>query len=200
MEIRGATTSLKPNSLDVRSALRQWRFRAEFRIAAPRWPEELLVVLERLERALAVAQPATPVATPLPPGRGRSDDATVLADIGVGLWRLKRRILQPWTDRPLEEEKRRAYRHLESVWDTLELAGVEIVDHTDQPFDAGMSLKVIAFEPMPGLEREQVIETIKPTVYIGDQLVQTGEVVVGTPEESHEPGMAGQRRSEQGEV
>jgi hypothetical protein len=165
---------------DVRSALRQWSFPAEFRIAAPRWPEELLTALERVQRALGEAPPG--------PG-GSSDDPAVLAHIGVGLWRLKRRIVQPWTDRPLEDEKRRASRLLESVWYTLEEAGVEIVDHTGQIFVAGMSLKVIAFQPTPGLEREMVIETIKPTIYIHDQLVQTGEVIVGTPDSDEHEGV-----------
>lgn len=165
---------------DLRSALRQRSFPAEFRIAVPRWPEELLTALERVRRSLA---------EPRPPSGRSPDDPALLAHIGVGLWRLRRRIVRPWTDRPPEDEKRRASRLLESVWDTLEGAGVEIVDHTDQAFNAGMSLKVIAFQPTPGLEREMVIETIKPTVYIHDQLVQTGEVVVGTPDSDMHEGV-----------
>jgi len=45
-----------------------------------------------------------------------------------------------------------------------------------------MSLKVISFQPTPGLGRERVIETIKPTIYFKGKAIQMGEVIVGRPE------------------
>jgi hypothetical protein len=89
-------------------------------------------------------------------------------------------MLQPGTDRP-REEMRRVFRHVESGWDVLAQAGVEILDHTDAPFSPGQSLKVIEYQPTPGLGREKVLETIKPTVYLKKHMVQMGEVIVGTP-------------------
>src|SRR5205823_4748853 len=103
------------------------------------------------------------------------------ADVGTGLWRLRQKMVQPGTDRPLDE-MRRAYRHLESIWDALVQAGVEILDHTGALFDSGMSLRVIAFQPTPGLGHEKVIETIKPTIYYAGQPIQVGEVIVETPD------------------
>ena len=47
-----------------------------------------------------------------------------------------------------------------------------------------MSLKVLAFQPTPGLTRERIVETIKPTIYFADQTLQMGEVIVATPEDS----------------
>jgi len=111
----------------------------------------------------------------------------LLADVGTGLWRLKQKMIRPGTDQPLDE-MRRAYRHLESVWDALSQAGTEIQDHTESPFDPGMAIKVIAYQPTPGLNREKVIETIKPTIYHKGKAIQMGEVIVGRPEtEPHTP-------------
>ena len=158
--------------------LRQWMYPAEFRIAPCAWPPELLAAVQQLAEALAAK--ATQ-------GTSQADGATekkqmrFLADIGTGLWRLRQKMLQPGTERPLEE-MRRAYRHLESVWDVLAEAGVEIQDHTDALFDPGMSLRVIAFQPTAGIERERVLETIKPTIYFHKQRIQMGEVIVATPE------------------
>jgi hypothetical protein len=84
---------------------------------------------------------------------------------------------------------RRAYRHLESTWDALAQAGVQIRDHTGEPVPEGgiYALKTIAFQPTPGLSRETAIETIKPTIYYKDQMIQMGEVIIGTPEQPGNP-------------
>jgi hypothetical protein len=44
-----------------------------------------------------------------------------------------------------------------------------------------MALKVISFEQTPGLSREEIKETIKPSIIWQGRLLQTGEVIVGTP-------------------
>jgi hypothetical protein len=44
-----------------------------------------------------------------------------------------------------------------------------------------LPLKVVTSQPAPGIARETVIETIKPTIYWQQQIIQTGEVVIATP-------------------
>ena len=109
-----------------------------------------------------------------------------MADIGTGLWRMRLKMVQPGTEQPLDEY-RRTFRHLQSVWDVLQEAGYTIQDHTDQPFDIGMDLKVITYEQKQGLQREVVSETIKPSIYYQREgktwLLQMGEVIVATPED-----------------
>lgn len=151
---------------------------AEFRIAPCAWPPEILAAIQQLKQVLAAkATDGTPHAD----SAAEKKQMRFLADVGTGLWRLRQKMLQPGTERPLEE-MRRAYRHLESVWDVLAEAGVEIQDHTDTLFDPGMSLRVIAFQPTAGIERERVLETIKPTIYFQKRSIQMGEVIVATPE------------------
>jgi hypothetical protein len=156
------------------SAIRQFRFPREFRIMTAPWPanlDQLLVGLMRSAEVAGEPQVAAPA----------EHDVRLLADIGTGLWRLRQKLVKPGTTQPLDE-MRRPYRHLESVWDALAQAGEEIQDHTDKPFDSGMSLKVLSYQPTPGLGRERVIETIKPTIYFKGKLIQMGEVIVGIPE------------------
>jgi hypothetical protein len=105
----------------------------------------------------------------------------LLPKIGTDLWRMKQKMVQPGTDEP-QEEMRRAYRHLQSIWDVMKDAGIEIQDHTNTPFNSGLSLNVISFQPMTGINSEIVIETIKPTIYYQKQRIQMGEVIVGIPE------------------
>ncbi len=169
------STKSRNSTRSVWGGLRQWLYPVEFRIAPPAWSSELLDALERLSQA------PPPAAVPAYDPAAEKNRMRFLAEVGTGLWRLRQKMLQPGTDRPLEE-MRRAYRHLESVWDVVAEAGIEIQDHTDSPFDAGMSLKVIAYQPTSGIERERVIETIKPTIYFKNRPIQMGEVIVGTPE------------------
>jgi hypothetical protein len=164
--------------MNTSGRLRQMMFPREFRIPATPWDADAVAQLER------VAQLITDQARESAQCResdSAADRKAFLAEIGTGLWRLRQKMTQPGTNKPLDE-MRRAYRHFESVWDTLEKDGIKIYDHTGENFDAGRSIKVLAYQPTPGLRRERVTETIKPTIYAKDDLVQMGEVIVGTPE------------------
>lgn len=105
-----------------------------------------------------------------------------MIDMATSLWRLKQKMLRPGSVEPLDEMKR-AYRHFESAWDALTSVGVEVFDHTNIAYDAGLSLKVVAFQPVVGLKRETILETIKPTVRFRGKQIQMGAVVVGKPSE-----------------
>jgi hypothetical protein len=151
---------------------RQRLFPREFRIAPLPPAKEIEDFIEALREASRSAPS---------PEKGDPGQLKLLADIGTGLWRLKQKMVRPGTDHPLDEMKR-AYRHLESVWDAMAQAGTEIQDHTDRPFDPGQAIKVIAYQPTPGLSREKVIETVKPTIYHKGRIIQMGEVIVGQPQ------------------
>lgn len=103
-----------------------------------------------------------------------------LAELCTELWRLRRKMLE--ADRPQPRtEMADAYRHVEAAWDLLADAGLTIDDPTGRPFDSGMPLKALAFQPTAGLTRETVVETIRPTIFLRDARLQMGEVIVGTP-------------------
>ncbi|MBI5576678.1 MAG: hypothetical protein HY896_10005 [Deltaproteobacteria bacterium] len=164
--------------------LRQLYHPKEFQIPTVEWPADLIGAMERLSRGMLDSQ-----SKGIQGVENHSDDAArrdeyrLFAEIGTGLWRLKRRMVHPQTGRP-QEEMKRAFRHLESVWDTLVQAGFEIRDHTGDTMPEGgiYGLKVIAFQPAAGISRDVVIETVKPSVFRMNKMIQMGEVIVGTPE------------------
>jgi hypothetical protein len=159
------------------AGVRQYFYPPEFRIGPPAWPDELAALLERLVEGERVGLSTDSSSAGVEAER---QHVRLLVDVGTGLWRLRQRMVDPETGRPLEE-MRRVFRHLESVWDALAGVGVEIQDHTGAPYRPGLSLRVIAFQPTEGFHAEKVIETIKPSIYYKGQSVQTGEVIVGTP-------------------
>ena len=56
-----------------------------------------------------------------------------------------------------------------------------IKDHTGEIFDYGLPLNVVTTQPSPGITKERVLETLKPTIYWQEQMIQMGEVVIATP-------------------
>ncbi|XVQ09339.1 hypothetical protein ACQP1W_43530 [Spirillospora sp. CA-255316] len=134
-----------------------------------------------------------PVPGPGPGGTAAEDDDTgpdgltgrSLADVATSLWRLRARV-----DR-MDDAPRAVVRHLETAWDALTDAGVEIKNHAGEPFDVGLAMSVVAYQPTPGLHREQIIETVRPGVYLGDRSIQMAEVIVGTPDPPPEAPAAG---------
>lgn len=161
--------------MKLAATVRQWAYPAAFRIAPPIWSEDLLQAFEQLSRSLAT--PPRPSGD-APTRAGFSEQ--FLADLSTGVWRLQQKMRPAGSDE-LPNNMRRATRHLDAVCDVLNQAGVEITDHAHTPYVPGMSLKVIAFQPTAGIRREQVLETIKPTIYFQGQSIQIGEVIVATP-------------------
>jgi len=155
------------------TSLRQLLYPKEFRIAAPKWAalsEALVDMINLLKSAPSEIETG--------PGQ-EGGLLNLVADIGTVIWRLQRRLP---AGGEMPEEMRRISRDLESTWDALRQGGVEIKDHTGERYDGGMALRVIAFQPTLGLLEEQVIETIRPTIYHKDKIVQMGQVIVGVPE------------------
>ena len=109
-----------------------------------------------------------------------------IANVMTALWRARQKMITP-EGQPLEEMKR-PYRDIQSAWDLLIEMGIEVYDPINNPFDSGQEIIVKAFQPVPGLTKETVIETIKPAIYFKTTPIQLAEVYVGTPETSNKDG------------
>ena len=171
-------------------AVRQWRQPREFRIHPVVWREEVLTAFRELAASPGAIQvvESDPGTSPGPPGLpGLPGDS--VADVATNIWRLRDRMSA------LPDGMRSTTRHCEMAWDALAEAGVEIRDHLNDPYDSGLSLTVVAFQPTRGLERERVIETIRPSIYLRDQTIQTAEVIVGTPDPPADMSASGTKES-----
>ncbi|GAA4861306.1 hypothetical protein [Saccharopolyspora cebuensis] len=143
---------------------RQRRFPPEFRIHPPQ------------------EQPTAAVGEP-EPAPADLDDRTV-AEVATRMWR----VLKRFSGDEESRAQRMAVRDLTAISDRLGEAGVHVQGHDGISWDPGMSLKALAYEPRPHLERETVVETERPTIYRGERCIQFGHVIIGVPEEGQGDG------------
>lgn len=161
--------------------LRQRGQHAAFRIAAPDWDDEHLRHLQRaLDELTAATRPADP------PPAGAADqappepalDEAALAEAATYLWRARHK-LALLGDTP--KQARQANRFLGTTQDALAGAGLVIQDHDGAAYHPGQSLEVIVMVHDPEVSGETVVETLRPSIYLGDHRIQMGQVVVGCP-------------------
>lgn len=162
------------------TTVRQWWLPPEFRIPRPGWPKDALGLLAEAARTPDPAPTGVPEAAP---GGPPAVDGSTVADVATSLWRLRNRMAADGED---GARSRSLSRQVDAAWDALTEAGVEVCDHLNDPFDPGLAITVVAYEPRPGLRRMQVVRALRPTVFLHDRPVQKAEVIVGTPEDDTE--------------
>ena len=112
-------------------------------------------------------------------------DESFFTDMGFATWKLHQRLFEADTGEA-KEEFRQLARHVETIRDRLSDLGLQIQDHTGNPYDSGHSLEVLAFQPTDGIGSEVVIETVRPSLYLREQRILKGQVIVGTPKGDQE--------------
>ena len=150
----------------------------EFDIPSPAWPEKEKVmdsVMTQFKSLLATNAAGSENRQAIP-----SVVVKGVADIATNAWKAQTKMLDSVSGE-VRDEMKRVYRHIESILKALNDMGVEVQGHTGDAFDYGMSLNVVTTQPTPGIGRESVTETIKPTIRWHKQTIQMGEVVIATP-------------------
>ena len=103
-----------------------------------------------------------------------------LVEMATNAWRLQARMVDRDSGEP-KAETRKLYRFVEGLFRALDEAGIQVIDKTGKPYDNGMSEKVISFEQTPGLLKEHIIETVRPSIRWKEQPLYHGEIIVGIP-------------------
>ncbi len=103
-----------------------------------------------------------------------------LLAIATSAWRAKTKIVDPTTGEP-HEGMTRVHKDIERIYRHLEEIGFKIKDHTRDAYDDGQPMKVITCQPRPGSTRKYVLETLLPTIYYNDQIIQHGEIEIAVP-------------------
>lgn len=155
----------------LKTKLKQLWFPEAFRLPEPEFTKDQLDLLEEL---IQLIQPT------LSRQEQASEDerlnmARFLIDLGTGIWRIRRKI--EGLSRMPKEIKDALYS-LESTWASMAEGGVEIIDHTGA-VPLKNEAKIIEVREIPNLSRDQVIETIKPTIMLKGEVIQLGEVIMG---------------------
>ncbi|MER0244222.1 hypothetical protein AAHZ94_19905 [Streptomyces sp. HSW2009] len=117
--------------------------------------------------------PAAPNALPIDPGR--------ITELAVSVWRLGKKVATA------DQVTPSVRRHAQAVMDALAEAGVQTSSYEGVAYDPGLRLKVLAYQPTPGLEREVITETVRPAVFLHGEAISLSEVIVGTPPEQPPP-------------
>ena len=105
-----------------------------------------------------------------------------LAEIATQAWKASLKL-----GKDNQEDPARLMRHIEAILDRFKEMGFEIKDYTGKTFDYGMPVKVVTSEKKPGITKERVQETLKPTIYWNNKIIQKGEVIINTPETETKP-------------
>ena len=111
---------------------------------------------------------------------------SALGIIVTNAWKARAKMMDVNTGEP-REDMRRVYRHIETMFVAIHTRGFQVKVQTGDHFDYGMPLALISTQPTPGIAKERVIETIKPTIYWNETIIQAGEVVIATPVEPQRP-------------
>jgi molecular chaperone GrpE (heat shock protein) len=115
-------------------------------------------------------------------------EADALAEIATAVWRLGRKI------ESTAETPAGVRRHLQTLVDALAEGGVRTRSYEGTAFDPGLRMRVLAYQPMPHLRHDEVVETVRPGVYLHGVPIALGEVIVGIPPEDDEPADASGER------
>jgi len=103
-----------------------------------------------------------------------------LVSIATNTWRAKTKMVDSSTGE-IREDFKRVGRHIEAIYRNLAEAGIVIRDHTGDAYDEGQPMKVVASKPTPGQDKKRVSETLLPSIFWNNRLVQNGEIEITTP-------------------
>ena len=103
-----------------------------------------------------------------------------LIAIANSYFRAKKKMLDPTTGEP-HEAMSRVYKDIERISRHLEEMGFKIQNHTGDAYDDGQPMKVITSNPRPEATRKYVLETLLPTIYWNDKIIQHGEIEIAVP-------------------
>jgi hypothetical protein len=151
-----------------------------FQIPPPDWPDERKILEDVHQRIEEI------ISERINPGDQYDGDTSPettkgLADIATNAWRARNKLTIDTARGDARDEIKRVLRHVDAIFQNFQDMGLEVKDHTGSRFDYGLPLKVVATQPTEGMGTETIIETIKPTVYWNNQIIQMGEVVIATP-------------------
>jgi hypothetical protein len=141
------------------------------------WPGE-----KQMLESVALVMTAKPMRKEQAPAKAEipTDYLKVLVSIATNAWRAKTKMVDSTTGE-VREEMKRVDRHIEAIYRCLADVGIVIRDHTRDAYDEGQPMKVVASKPTPGLEKKHVSETLLPSIFWNNRLVQNGEIEIAIP-------------------
>ena len=111
-----------------------------------------------------------------------------VSSLAIEIWRLEKRVQKEKEDMAKGEPLgfSSIVDQMQRIWDVFKKEEIEIHEHSGENYNDGLSLKVLHVEEMDGIPigKMQIIETIKPSVYLKGKVIFPGEVIVGKAKEN----------------
>jgi len=111
-----------------------------------------------------------------------------VSSLAIEIWRLEKRVQREKEDMAKGENSgfTSIVDQMQRIKDVFKKQEIEICEHTGENYNDGLSLKVLHVEEMDGIPigKMQIIETIKPSVYLKGKVIFLGEVIVGKAKEN----------------
>lgn len=102
-----------------------------------------------------------------------------LVELAVEVWRLENRINKTFS----EDQRETIIKSVQKIKRYLDKNDIEIVDHTNQKFNEGLNLDVLAVEKDHNISESKIKETIEPTITYKGKVVHKGKIIVSEKEE-----------------
>ena len=100
-----------------------------------------------------------------------------LIDLGIDIWRMEQRLNKVIDSLP-ESSQELLKNSVQKIKRYLDKNEIEIVDYTNQKFNEGRNLDVLAVEKSSNITEPIVKETKEPTILYKNQVVRKGKVII----------------------
>jgi hypothetical protein len=100
-----------------------------------------------------------------------------LVELAIELWRMERRINKILPLVP-EDQRDILTNSMQKLKRYLDKNDIEILDHTNQKYDDGLNLEILAVEHDPNISEPTIKETKEPSVLHKGQVVHLGKVII----------------------
>lgn len=110
-----------------------------------------------------------------------------LIELAIEIWRMEQRLNKVMSSLP-EDQQERFNNSIQKFKKYLSKNDIEIVDHTNQIFNDGRNLDIIAVEKNGDNSKSIVKETKEPTILCKNQVVHKGKVIILEKNSEGSPG------------
>lgn len=104
-----------------------------------------------------------------------------LVELAIDYWRLEHRLGKALVSMD-KAQKESLESSLQRIKRYLEKNDIEIIDHTNQKYDEGQNLEILAVEHDPKAKENTIKETKEPTVLLKGQVIHIGKIIVTSRE------------------
>lgn len=100
-----------------------------------------------------------------------------LVEHAIELWRLENRLSKVVANMP-ENQREILTNSIKKLMRYLEKNDIEVVDHTNQKFNEGRNLDILAVEQDEKLSEPMIKETKEPTILFKGKVIRKGKVII----------------------